>query len=104
LQEPGVYGVFAPDGTPVAAVAVNVPQSELEAVPAAPSELRRWAAPIVSASEQFAVIEDAGELVRLPQQVSSATELWQLFLVIALLCAAVEIGLSKAIARHATDA
>jgi hypothetical protein len=50
------------------------------------------------------VIEDAGELVRLPQQVSSATELWQLFLVIALLCAAVEIGLSKAIARHATDA
>ena len=103
LQEPGVYGVFAPDGTPVAAVAVNVPQSELEAVPATPSELRRWAASIVSASEQFAVIEDAGELVRLPQQVSSATELWQLLLVIALLCAAVEIGLSKAIARHATD-
>ncbi len=103
LQEPGVYGVFALDGMPVAAVAVNVPQSELEAVPATPSELRRWAAPIVSASEQFAVIEDTGELVRLLQQVSSATELWQLFLLIALLCAAVEIGLSKAIAHHATD-
>ncbi len=95
-REPGVYAVYNSQNKLVSMAAMNLPKSESYAPIKEKEELEKQLLARMDKDIKLDVISDTENLRDSIKRSRMGTELWQIFLVLAILCAAAEMIVQKA--------
>ncbi len=95
LRRPGVYVVSAADERVVHTLGVNVPASESQIDPLSVDELLDVIRVTVPDEGQVAVIDDINQVSTLIDRARVGTELWKIFVMLAILIALAEMFLAR---------
>lgn len=95
LHQPGVYVLETNEGKIVKTLAVNPPASESIITQFTNDELKQTLARRAPDSRQAEVIDNARNLSTMVARVRVGTELWKLFVVLAILCALAEMFVAR---------
>lgn len=104
LHQPGVYIVQTAEGKTVQTIAVNPPASESALVHMEADELRGQLEAFVPQKEQVEIVLQARDVAAEVSRARAGTELWKLFVILALVCAVVEMIVAKNSARDVQPA
>ncbi|HYF02289.1 MAG TPA: BatA and WFA domain-containing protein [Patescibacteria group bacterium] len=95
VSQSGVYAVLAPDGKPVTAFAVNPPASESILVHFARSDFMNLLKSRVGEKTHVEFIEEPQNVVQSVARARIGTELWKVFVMLAVLCALAEMLVAR---------
>lgn len=104
LHQPGVYLVKTADGHTVQTIAVNPPASESAIVQMEKDELLSTLQEFTPEEGQVEVLEQTRDVAVEVSRARVGTELWKLFVILAVLCALAEMIIAKTSAREVQPA
>lgn len=104
LHQPGVYIVRTAEGKTVQTIAVNPPASESALVHITSGELREQLQTYVPEKGQIEVVAQVRDIASEVSRARTGTELWKLFVLLAVVCAIVEMIVAKNSVRDAQPA
>lgn len=100
LHQPGVYVVKTADGRTVQIIAVNPPSSESTINQLTEGELRERLTAVVPDKGQIEVLQQSRNVAEEVTRARVGTELWKLFVVLAILCALAEMVVARTSSRE----
>lgn len=95
LDIPGVYTIQTMDGKNISQISVNVDVSESDVTPISTKDLERTIRDHVSGEYNIEFLDSADDLSEKITRVRTGTELWQIFLLLAILAAIAEMIIEK---------
>lgn len=95
LRQPGVYAVAKQSGEPVAAIAVNIPRSESSLESWSGTEWKQQLENVLAPKTPLAVIDNTGTIGASVARARTGTELWKLFVILAIACAIAEMVVAR---------
>lgn len=104
LRQPGVYVIKTADGRTVQTIGVNPPASESAIVQLSKSDLNDRLVEFVPDKGQVEVLEQTRNVADAVTRARIGTELWKLFVILAILCALAEMVIAKTSAREVQTA
>ncbi len=104
LRQPGVYVVKTAEGHIVQTIGVNPPASESTITQLLEAELKDRLAEVVPDKGQIEVLEQTRNVAEEVTRARVGTELWKLFVILAILCALAEMVVAKTSAREVQPA
>ncbi len=102
ISVPGTYSVYSGSGKPVSVISANISSSESNLKNYSNSEIKRFMESRLNKDVYFSIPDYTADLRTLLSRARTGTELWQLFVVLALICMAAEMIISKS-SRNATE-
>jgi len=91
----GNYVVFSNQGKAISLLSVNPLPSESYLQPASENEIKKIIETQVSKLTHIRFIDDSRNIVQSVQRARTGTELWQLFVILAILCAIAEMIVAR---------
>ncbi|MCL5991221.1 MAG: BatA domain-containing protein [Bacteroidetes bacterium] len=91
----GNYVVFSNQGKAISILSVNPLPSESYLQPASEDEIKKFIETQVSKNTHIRFIDDSRNIVQSVQRARTGTELWQLFVILAILCAIAEMIVAR---------
>ena len=92
---PGNYTLSTPNGKPVAVVSVNIHKSESDFTTLKDEEIKGLLKKISSDDASIDIVSDPKDIESSLKAVRIGTELWKLFIVLAVLCLVAEMFVAK---------
>ncbi len=95
LEKPGVYTVMSPDGKPISVFSVNVDPSESNLSKLSENELESTVKTFLSENANLLIINQTGQILKNIERARIGSELWQLSIILALICIVAEMLVAK---------
>lgn len=95
LERTGCYSVFSSSGKPVSVFSVNVDPSESFLKLYNKDEIGKALSNIINEGVHISYVDDADDILKDIERARTGTELWQFFIILALLCALTEMYVAK---------
>ncbi len=103
LERTGCYSVYSPAGKPVTVFSVNPDPSESFLNLYKKDEIIKTVSKMVGEDVKISYVEDPDEILKDIRRARTGTELWQMFIVLALICVLAEMYIARNVRNELSE-